>query len=238
MSELDWQPIHERLAGAAVQAGLDLVQPFGVARYNAVAPPEARLPDFGRPNPLGVLVGNTRQLWPVFTRAYASDPELARSEHPLDTYVVTRLPALVRAASPARQHLIFSHVIGPSAFPIQRLAEAIGFAAISPSHLAIHPQHGPWLGLRAVVVLDVAGPETATSILERPCERCSAPCVPALQHALEASGTALDSASIAAHASDWIAVRDACPLGKASRYGSRQLAYHYAPRRSRILPDD
>jgi hypothetical protein len=26
----------------------------------------------------------------------------------------------------------------------------------------------------------------------------------------------------------WVAVRDACPVGRASRYGDEQIRYHYA----------
>ena len=29
-----------------------------------------------------------------------------------------------------------------------------GLAHTSPSYLSIHPEHGPWIGLRAVIVLD------------------------------------------------------------------------------------
>ena len=38
------------------------------------------------------------------------------------------------------------------------LAEASGLAHVGPAHLAIHPQHGPWFGLRAVIVLDANVP--------------------------------------------------------------------------------
>jgi methylmalonic aciduria homocystinuria type C protein len=183
------------------------------------------------------LFGNTRQLWPVFTRAYAADPALQGAAQPLDSYTVTRLRALLSEASNAPAQLVFSHVTQPQAFPIQRLAEQVGLAAISPSHLAIHPLHGPWLALRAVAVVDVPGPLEAPPAVVRPCLGCSAPCVPALERALAASGTPLSSASVMAHAHAWIAVRDACPVGRASRYGDAQVAYHYGLARSRILAD-
>jgi methylmalonic aciduria homocystinuria type C protein len=103
--------------------------------------------------------------------------------------------------------------------------------------LAIHPQHGPWFALRAVASIDVACPPLPTEV-ERPCAGCSAPCVPALQRALSASGAPLDSSAVSRHAREWIAVRDACPVGRASRYGLAQLAFHYAPRGQGIVRAD
>jgi len=94
--------------------------------------------------------------------------------------------------------------------------------------LAIHPQHGPWFGLRAVLVAAIEGPPS-TPRPASPCASCSAPCVPALERALAVSGSPLSSAAITRHAAAWIAVRDACPIGRASRYSDAQLDYHYAP---------
>lgn len=237
VTELAWESICEKLATAARASGFDLVQPFGVAHYNAAATPTERLEDFGQPNALGVLLGNTRQLWPAFTRAYAAEPEISEAAQPLDTYAVSRLSAAVAGATSLRSQLVFSHVTAPRAFPIQRLAERVGLAALSPSHLVIHPLYGPWLALRAVAVIDVEGPRAAPLPPARPCQTCSAPCMPALEHAVSVSGNHLSSAAIAAHAAAWIAVRDACPIGPAARYGENQLRYHYGVARAQALPD-
>ena len=237
MSNLAWQPLSARVAQAAGNAGFDLVLPFGTAHYNAAAPEVERLADFGRPCALGILFGNTRQLWPAFTRAFDQQPEISTAAQPLDTYVVQRLSRILASATELRHEFTFSHVAQPHAFPIQRLAERIGLAALSPSHLLIHPLHGPWLALRAVVVIDLEGPTAAPPLPERPCQDCSAPCVAALENAVARSGTPLTSAAVVAHADAWIAVRDACPVGRASRYGPNQLAYHYGTARARALPD-
>jgi len=237
VSSVEWQDIAERLEAACAESGFDLTCAFGVGRYNAVASPDAQLDDFGRPNRLGILIGNTRKLWPAFTRALENDQELAASENQLDTYVTVQLTRIAREATPHRHQLVFSHVTAPRPFPIQRLAELVGFAALSPSHLAIHPLHGLWFALRAVLVIDVAGPDKAPSAPTRPCSGCSAPCVPALERAVAASGTPLTSGAIAAHAAEWIAVRDACPVGHESRYGEAQLRWHYGSSRLRVVAD-
>jgi hypothetical protein len=237
VSEAAWQPITTRIAAAAAHVGLDLIQPFNVAHYNAGAPEAERLDALGHPAALGVLIGNTRRLWPAFTAAYAADAALAEAEQPLDTYVVTRLTALLAEATGARTRLVFSHLTTPRAFPIQRLAERVGLAAISPCHLSIHRLHGLWFALRAVAVVDVPGPEAPPAAAERPCLGCPAPCLPALKQALLVSSEQPSPEAVAQHATAWIAVRDACPVGRASRYGEIQLGYHYAPARSRILPE-
>lgn len=227
----EWQKLAASLANACENAGFDLVAPFSVGAYNASVGAPERLPELPRGDSLGLLVGNTRRLWPVFVHAYEQDRALQEAADPLDTFVTRRLTELFAATS-LRSHLVFAHVTQPAAFPIQRLAEAIGFAAIAPSNLAIHPEHGPWFALRAVVVIDCAGPE-AVPLLERPCVRCSAPCLPALQRAVASSGPVLNGRTVAAHAEDWLAIRDACPVGRASRYGEAQLRYHYGIDRSR-----
>jgi len=221
-----WAEPFERFAQGGAVAGLDLTHAFDVAAYNSQAPSSAKLHDFGRAHALGVLVGNTRQLWPRFKAALAADPALRAEPHPLDHYVMAQLTRLAGAWERPFQ-LIFSHVTVPAAFPMQQLAQAVGFAALSPSHLSIHPLHGPWLALRAVLIVDVDGPTTPLPHLTRPCDGCSAPCVPALERALAATAEPLGSFSIAKHAAPWIAVRDACPIGKGSRYDTEQLRYHY-----------
>jgi methylmalonic aciduria homocystinuria type C protein len=206
---------------------MDLSAAFNVRQYNLQAFGNERLFDFGRSDALGILVGNTRRLWPVFKRALAADQALREDENPLDTYVAATLRELAPRALRRPFQLVFAHATAPKPFPIQRLAEAIDFAALSPCHLTVHAEHGPWLALRAVVLVDVEGPPPSMPPLVSPCRGCSAPCVPALRRALERTPPPLSEEAIAEHAADWIAIRDACPVGHASRYEDEQLAYHY-----------
>src|SRR5258708_5193454 len=106
MSEAEWPEIVMRARAGRAAAGLDLVHPFDVARYNAAASEAARLPDFGQANALGILIGNTRKLWPIFTRAFQVDGALSGAEHPLDAYVTERLSTLMASATTLPVHLI------------------------------------------------------------------------------------------------------------------------------------
>jgi len=229
-----WQEIVRGTRAGCEAAGLDLVHPFDLSgcdwrELSRHLPGEP----WPRSSGLGILIGNTRRFWPRFVAACRSDHRLADAPHPLDRYVALRLSD-VAASCPAPARLIFGHVTEPAAFPLARLADQVGLASLSPSHLAVHPEHGPWVALRAVLLVDVDGPPL-TPRAPSPCAGCAAPCVPALAHAIAVSGEPLDSAAIAAHAREWIAVRDACPIGRASRYDDAQLSYHYAPARSKLF---
>src|SRR5262245_65502167 len=69
-----WAEIAEDVRTRCAPAGLDLVQPFQVGWYNAVVDDAYRLPDFGRRAALGLLIGNTRALWPRFVDALRAEP--------------------------------------------------------------------------------------------------------------------------------------------------------------------
>src|SRR5262249_52174813 len=70
------QEITESVAAACAPAGFDLVQPFQVGWYNAAVHPAYRLPDFARPRALGILIGNTRALWPRLLAAVCEQAAL------------------------------------------------------------------------------------------------------------------------------------------------------------------
>ncbi len=231
--ETDPSPVVTTLERRFAAAGLDLVQPFDAARYNeriAGHPRLAPLPLFGRDRALGVLVGNTGKLWPRFIQAYRSSAALQAEPHPLDRWVIDATRAAVRDI-PAPVELRFSHDGGPRLVSMLDAAAASGLAQLGPVHLAIHPDHGPWLGLRVIVVIDREPPPPSPP--PTPCEGCAAPCEGALSDAL-AAGTG----SVAASWQRWVAVRDACPVGRASRYGEAQLRYHYTKDRRFITEDD
>lgn len=234
MSAPAWQEMVQRVAALCQPAGFDLVRPFAANWFNAGLPEAERLYDFGRPAALALLIGNTRALWPVFQAAAQASPALSTARHPLDDYTRRVLWNAASRAAPLASCTYFAHTLPPLAIPIQRLAERIGLAGLSPSRLAVHPSYGPWFALRAVLLVDLDGPAAAAPEPVRPCLGCSAPCVPAFEHALAASAP-LGPESVAEHASEWIAVRDACPLGRDFRYTDDQLAYHYQPHRRRLL---
>jgi len=185
--------------GQLAADGFDLVHAFD-AHAAATEPGWERLA--GGPR-LGLLVANTRALWPIFSARRRAEPD------PLDRYTERSIAAAYPDAP-----TYFAHVSEDGAFlPFTRLAVAVGLAALAPSHLVIHPIYGPWIALRAVVTIE--GEPPARAPIAKPCA-CAAPCERALAQALPTADWRA-----------WLAVRDACTI-RAHRYGADQIAFHYA----------
>lgn len=226
----DWGTLTVAVARQLRPHGLDLVHPFAVAWFNAAVEPAQRLPDLGRGDALGLLVGNTRALWAPFLAACRADAALRDAADPIERYTEARVVPAV-AALGRRSALRWAHDPAPR-LAIQRLADATGLAPLSPVGLNVHPVYGPWFALRAAVVLDAAGPAGAAPAPALPCPDCAHACVPAFERARAAQGGRL---AIAATWRLWLAVRDACPIGRAFRYDEAQIRYHYARDRSALV---
>jgi cyanocobalamin reductase (cyanide-eliminating) / alkylcobalamin dealkylase len=200
-------------------AGLDVVRLFDT-RTCAGGADLAWAADPARP--LGLVIGNTRALWPVFLAARRADAALATSPDPIDRYTERTL-AHVFAGEDARIH--FAHVrAGDRFLPFQRLAVAAGLAALAPTQLLVHPEYGPWFALRALVALpaDAATLAAAVSASQPPALPCRCDgdrCTLAFERARTSAGP--DGWR------DWLAVRDGCSAGRAYRYSDPQIAYHY-----------
>jgi methylmalonic aciduria homocystinuria type C protein len=194
--------------------GLDLAAELATADYNAEVDEGLRLPDFGRARARAIVVGNTRALWPEF---------LASGKRLLDDYVMEAVRAAIGGA---RAEVRWAHDV-PATVAIQRAAAVAGLAYLAPSHLCVHPVYGPWIALRAVIVLDEDGPPRAPAIAP-PCD-CARGCGPALERAL-AAGEPRSTEELRERWRLWLAVRDACPVGREHRYGDDQILFHYAGR--------
>lgn len=202
-----------RVRAALADHGLDVTHAFDAGAL----PDELRLhlaPP--RPRAQALLVGNSRALWPVFA---AARPAIADAAHPLDRHVEHALGVAVAAAA-VPTTVALGHAVGEHGFvPLQRIAAAAGLGRLAPSHLLIHHALGPWLALRAVLVFDVDA-AVHDEVPAPPACDCARGCQVALVHAQQARG---DDAWRA-----WLAVRDACPVGRDARYDDAQIAFHYA----------
>lgn len=110
---------------------------------------------------LGVLVGNTREFWDLFVDACRTDPSLMEREHPLDTFVTEAITHAAQQLPNQPTRIYWSHVpatdlVGGAPFvAMQRLAAAVGLAYLDEaSHLCLHPKHGPWFSMRALLIWD------------------------------------------------------------------------------------
>jgi methylmalonic aciduria homocystinuria type C protein len=191
-------------------AGFDIAHAFDPALAASLAP---MLTAKRR----ALLVGNTRALWQPFMAAIASDPSLGASSDPLEHYVEATLARAFPGAP-----IWFSHRRYAGAFlPFQRIAVATGLGVLAPTQLVIHPIYGPWFALRAIVLVDGAAPPPPVEPTV-PC--CTGDCVARLD-------VAVGSGDWRA----WLAVRDACNVGRDYRYSDQQITYHYTKNRSLLF---
>ncbi len=226
-----------RLAQALSARGLDLVQPLSIDWYNRAVAEEYRVPHFGRPNRLAVVIGNTRALWSALARARAADAALRATTDPVDEYCADTITDVCRSelGDPAAWLAWFSPEPPPRRVAMQTLAHVAGLASRSRSMLSVHPVFGPWIALRALVVIDREGPAGAAPELPVPCV-CRDHCGPLFDAACAAlAGRPPGRERIEGSWRTWLAVRDACPVGREHRYSDDQCRYHYTHER-RYLP--
>jgi methylmalonic aciduria homocystinuria type C protein len=222
-----WQGIADEIRESLAERGLDVVHPFQIGWYNGQMRRTTRcLPDLGRATALGLLIGNTRDFWPLFRRALEHFDHLQTETDPVDRYAADSVLSALSVLE-LRWLVRWAHESEPDPLPIQRVAWATGLATLSPSHLSVHPSHGPWIALRAVVIVDIDGPDGVAPSCEDHCSGCAKPCVEALQRALHATDMKPDAAAVERDWASWVSVRDACPIGRDSRYSDEQIRYHY-----------
>lgn len=174
-------------------------------------------------------------LWRAFVADLREHPEhLSEEDHPLDAFVrraVDRLDLppgtrVVRAAGDETTFVDF-----------RPLALAAGLGWHSRLGLLMHPEFGPWLGLRVAIFTTSALEPTGALAGEGPCAGCPAPCASACP--ADAVGVPFDIRACGRfhHTSDRCArtchAREACPEGAAHRYPQEAVHYHYDRRSGR-----
>jgi len=187
-----------------------------------------------------LLVANGSDPWPRFVRALGEGQipaDAIAADRAFDTWVEGELTAVAAAAR--RPHRVwFAH---DATLDFVQLAVSFGMATRAPCRLAIHPTRGPWFALRGLVVLDdaLAADEGGSLRVSRhegsdraPCRGCPAPCVVPSEVAFAAMAARADATTIA---DAWLAVRDACPVGRTHRYGAAQLGFHMGTSRASLL---
>lgn len=245
--QVDCVGLLDHLSESLELHGLDLVRPFSVRRVNKELSAEQKLPLLGFPDALGILVGNSRALWSPFLGAFESGelPLLDPLDHYIERSVAHATHLAARELSPMAAQVLteawagFSHRTQPRPLPMQKLAHLSGLALLGPAQLNIHPSFGPWIALRAVLVLPV-DPANSLSNVPPPmpsrCSACSAPCRDELARALDASDASTTRVKstlevLTEQQRRFLRVREVCPLGSEARYSDSQIIYHYGSAR-------
>jgi len=221
-----------QIVARLADAGLTLTGTLPIAEYDALVPPpwhSARL----APGASGALVvGNAgRGLWERFI----ASPERALTRDPLDAYTRRVLAESALLSDPPATIGFYSDRHDGVYLPLVALARRAGFGTPGRVGVLIHPVYGPWIAIRAVLLLagDVHFREPAVFA---PCEGCPAPCERAC-HGSVVGATGVDAAACyqvrltnpaCALTCD---ARRACIVGPEHAYSAEQTAHHSRIRR-------
>ena len=234
-------------------SGIDVVQPFDVRWYNEYIVSEGLplkpLTTFGRKSgAVGVLVGNSKALWPAFLAWLAAQPRPGDVAEPLDTYVDAALLQAL-ACVDGKHDTVWPWEGGDRLCSMQRVAVCSALCYHDgETQLAIHPTFGSWIAFRAVVVFDAA--PTALKLPTKAPQRVG--CLlseeekVAAREAMAAALRASDEANLCTQLHGekgmetdvrlaWAKLRDCVGVGREHRYSDEQLAYHYTKDKALLL---
>jgi epoxyqueuosine reductase len=215
--------------------GLNLVGVAAVARYDAGVPPRHALGGLARAARSAIVVGNGGgALWRAFLRFRADRPEVVSLADPLDAYVEHAVTTAVRGTlGPAALRVLYPFRFPADPVSFQHLAACAGLGRQSRLGVLIHPTYGPWIALRAAVLVagDVAAARPADGF--DPCPGCVEQACMRACPAGAVRTTGWDVPVCAAHrrreddpCATRCHARFDCVIGREHRYPDDAQAYH------------
>lgn len=225
-------------------------EPFGLEPRGWLAPEDISAPRLksGMAAKAICLVGHGGGgFWPVFQAWHAMHPGIA---DPLDAWSKAVIEPIAA--------LLGGEAVFPSDkpwHPFQQWAMAAEGLQPSPLGLLIHPEYGLWHGYRGAILFDETRGDVAASLSAQgqgpdvfgqapeglqshPCEACAdKPCLSACPvDAFSTTGFAVANcrafvrtpAGLDGCMDSGCLARDACPVGRAYRYGADQIRFHMA----------
>jgi epoxyqueuosine reductase QueG len=216
-----------RVVAHLADAGLALTGSLPAAEYDALVPPPWRSARLAPQARSALVVGNAgRALWERFQ----SSPERVLAADPLDAYARRVLDEAARLVEPHAVMAFYSERREGVYLPLVALARRAGFGSPGRVGVLIHPVYGPWIAIRAVLLLADDVPFCEPPAYS-PCEGCPAPCARAC-HGGVIGPSGVDSAACyqvrltnpsCASACD---ARSACVVGPEHAYSREQIAHH------------
>ncbi|MFO1051132.1 MAG: hypothetical protein U1F36_02815 [Planctomycetota bacterium] len=150
--------------------------------------------------------------------------------HPIDDWSRRIAEALAARLRDAGHDCELALPTGRRPLNFRQLAEAAGLGVVSPvlGHL-LHPRFGPWVSLRAALLVDGRpfGRVTTPALDFAPCCGCPRPCVTACPVAVYRDPARADHEGCARHrigggCDEGCAALHACPLGHEHRYSAEE----------------
>lgn len=227
------------LTAALVPYGFNLVGTAAIAAYEALVPSHYHVAALLPQAKTLVVIGNGGEgFWTHFRRYYEARPGyLQEHTHPLDDYTVetiesTLTPILEQSGVRYRYLYPFRFWAEPVSF--MHLAQAAGLAGPSILGVVIHPLYGPWIALRAAVLIDqelslppaAPGFDPCPTCSERAClSACPARAV-SLEKGWDIPACVRHRLQVQSDCVDRCHARYQCVYGREHRYPPDELQYH------------
>lgn len=187
------------------------------------------------------LLGNGGDgLWRKMHQVGAIEPELQpRADyHPTNTYTAAVIADEVDWLADHDVHACATFPDDSPALDFLRLATLAGWGTVSPViGLLLHEEFGPWVGLRAAILLrgepfGAIEPRPRDPKFE-PCSGCAQPCVRACPVGVFDGRGGIDLETCANHrhpgnCATGCDARRACPVGSEHRYGFDEERFRHA----------
>jgi hypothetical protein len=219
--------------------GLNLIGSTTVSAYEALVPPQYYVTPLLPQAKSIIVIGNGGgDFWRGFRLYCDLHPGYFQERtHPLDDYTVeiieaTLTPLLQISGRAYRRLYPFRFWTEPVSF--MHLARAAGLAGPSILGVTIHPQYGPWMALRAAILLDLelSFPQQAANF--DPCpmctERACMKACPALAITQEKGWNIPTCVQhrlrVTEDCADYCPARLDCVYGREHRYPLDELQYH------------
>jgi hypothetical protein len=223
-----------RLATAVAPHGLNVIGATPIAAYDAGLPAGRRLGTLLPAARTAIVIGNGGgAFWEVFRVHCRRRADLARHPDPVDAFTREVVERAVATAVPPPVRILYPFRFPDDPVSFMRLAECAGLGRRSLLGVLVHPLYGPWMALRAALLVPdvVHAPRPADGF--DPCPACrERPCMAACPAGAVADG-GWDVPRCAAHRAatpDPCATRcharSACVLAPEHRYPDEALAYH------------
>lgn len=227
----------EFIRDRAARWGLNLVAALAVTRYDAAVPEAARLGPIEPRARTVVVIGNGGgEFWSYYQRYLKLHPEHAARAHPLDDYTRALVNDELVTGLASREtyaRALFPFVEEPVHLRFMDLARLAGLGAPSLLGLLVHPEYGPWIALRAALLMELEFEAAGPALNFDPCPQCaSRACIAACPTAAvslagwDAHGCADYRIAAPAACAGACHARRACVLAPQARYPADELAYH------------
>ena len=179
-----------------------------------------------------VFASGGPDLWKAFEADIQREPRwLQEEEHPLDAWLHRALTRADPDPPPSRRWVRCA-ADETTLVDFRTLALRAGLGWHSKLGLLLHPEYGPWMGLRAACFTTEKLPDSVPLPGEGPCAPCPAPCQPAC-HGGAISEKGWDPKRCSSfHFESTLCesscdARVACPVGQDAIYPPRAIHYHY-----------